>query len=103
MYKQKLKLYKNQLCKDGRFDKYITDCLYSHRTTGCLDDRLLTRMTDMGFYVPLRVGYNFRLVKLFEKPSGTLWWWSTLVSVERSYRNRLSLYLSQIKPHLIII
>ena len=25
---------------------------YSHRTTGCLDDRLLTMMTDTGFYVP---------------------------------------------------
>ena len=24
----------------------------SHRTTGCFDDRLLTMMTDMGFYVP---------------------------------------------------
>ena len=24
----------------------------THRTTGCLDDRLLTRMTDTGFYVP---------------------------------------------------
>ena len=26
--------------------------LESHRTTGCLDDRLLTMMTDRGFYVP---------------------------------------------------
>ena len=60
-------------------------------------------MTDTGFYVPWRVGYNFRLAKLLEKPSGTLWWMSTLVSVERSYRNKLTLYLSQIKPHLIII
>ena len=25
---------------------------YTHRTTGCLDDRLLTMMTDTGFYVP---------------------------------------------------
>ena len=25
---------------------------YSHRTTGCFDDRLLTMMTDTGFYVP---------------------------------------------------
>ena len=24
----------------------------SHRTTGCFDDRLLTMMTDTGFYVP---------------------------------------------------
>ena len=24
----------------------------SHRTTGCFDDRLLTMMTDAGFYVP---------------------------------------------------
>ena len=24
---------------------------YSHRTTGCFDDRLLTRMTDTGFLV----------------------------------------------------
>ena len=60
-------------------------------------------MTDTGFYVPWRVGYNFQLAKLLEKPSGTLWWVSTLVSVERSYRNKLTLYLSQIKPHLIII
>ena len=60
-------------------------------------------MTDMKFYVPRRVGYNFRLAKLLEKPSGTLWGVSTLVSVERSYRNKLTLYLSQVKPHLIII
>ena len=60
-------------------------------------------MTDTGFYVPCRVGYNFRLAKLLEKPSGTLWWVSTLVSVERSYRNKMTLFLSQIKPHLIII
>ena len=26
--------------------------LKAHRTTGCLDDRLLTMMTDTGFYVP---------------------------------------------------
>ena len=74
-----------------------------HRTTGCVDDRLLTKMTDTGFYVTWRVGYNFRFAKLLERPSGTLWWVSTLVSVERSYRNKLTLYLSQIKPHLIII
>ena len=73
------------------------------RTTGCFDDRLLTMMTDKGFYVPRRVGYNFRLAKLLEKPSGTLWWMSTLVSNARSYRNKLTLYFSQIKPHLIII
>ena len=24
----------------------------THRTTGCFDDRLLTMMTDKGFYVP---------------------------------------------------
>ena len=36
----------------------------THRTTGCFDDRLLTMMTDTGFYVPGRVGYNFRLAKL---------------------------------------
>ena len=60
-------------------------------------------MTDTGFYVPWRVGYNFWLAKLLEKPSGTLWWMRTLVSVERSYRNTLTLYLSQIKTHLIII
>ena len=30
----------------------ITDKWVSHRTTGCFDDRLLTKMTDMGFYVP---------------------------------------------------
>ena len=46
---------------------------------------------------------TFWLAKLLEKPSGTLWWMSTLVSVERSYRNKLTLYHSQIKPHLIII
>ena len=60
-------------------------------------------MTDTGFSVPWRVGYNFRLAKLLEKHSGTLCSMSTLVSVERSYRNRLALYFSQIKPHLIII
>ena len=75
----------------------------AHRTTGCLDYRLLTMMTDTGFYVPWRVGYNFWFAKLLEKPSGTLWWVSTLVSVERSFRNKLTLYLSQTKPHLIII
>ena len=51
-------------------------------------------MTDTGFYVPWRVGYNFRLAKYFEKPSSTLWWMSILVSVERSYRNKLTLYLT---------
>ena len=60
-------------------------------------------MTDTGFYVPLRVVYNFRLANILEKPSGTLWWMSTLVSVERSYRNKLTIYHSQIKPYLIII
>ena len=60
-------------------------------------------MTDTGFYVRWRVGNNFRLAKLLEKPSGTLWWVSILVSFERSYRNKPTLYLSQIKPHLIII
>ena len=75
----------------------------THRTTGCFDDRLLTMMTDTGFYVPWRVGHNFRLAKLLEKPSGTLWWMSTLVSDKRSYRNKLTLYLSQIKPQSIII
>ena len=75
----------------------------THRTTGCFDDRLLTMMTDTGFYVPWRVGHNFRSAKLLEKPSGTLWWMSTLVSDERSYRNKLTLYILQIKPHLIII
>ena len=77
--------------------------LTSHRTTGCFDNMLLTMMTDTGFYVPWRVGYNFPLAKLLEKPSGTLWWMSTLVSVERPYRNKLTLYLSQTKPHLTII
>ena len=75
----------------------------SHHTTGCYEDRLLTMMTDMGFSVPWRVGYSFRLAKLLEKLYGTLWWMSTLVSVERSYRSKLTLYLSQMKPHLIII
>ena len=75
----------------------------THRTTGCFDDKLLTMMTDKGFYVPWRVDYNFRLAKLLEKPSGTLWWMSTLVSNARFYKNKLTLYLSQIKPHLIII
>ena len=77
--------------------------LEAHRTTGCFDDRLLTRMTDTGFLVAWRVGYNFRLVKFEENPSGTIWWISTLAGVERSYRNKLTLFLSQIKPHLIII
>ena len=45
----------------------------AHRTTGCFDDRLLSMMTDTGFSVPWRVGYNFRLAKLLEKLSGTLW------------------------------
>ena len=72
-------------------------------TTGCFDDRLLTMMTDTGFSVPWRVGYHFRLAKLLEKPSGTLWWMSTIVSVQRSYRNKLTLYLLQIKPYLTII
>ena len=31
------------------------------------------------------------------------WWEHLLVSNERSYRNKLTLYLSQIKPHLITI
>ena len=75
----------------------------THRTTGCFDDRLLTMMTDTGFYVPGRVDYNYRLAKLLEKPSGTLRWMSILVSAEISYRNKLTLYLSQIKPHLTII
>ena len=56
-----------------------------------------------GFYVPWRVVYNFRLAKLLEKPSGTLLWMSTFVSVERSYRNKLAIYHSQLKPHLIIM
>ena len=60
-------------------------------------------MTDMGFSVPWRASYNFRLEKLLEKPSGTLGWMSALASVERSYRNKLTLYLLQIKSHLIII
>ena len=60
-------------------------------------------MTDMGFYVPGRVGDNYWLAKNLEKPSGILWWMSTLVSVEKSYRNKLTIYHLQIKPHLIII
>ena len=52
------------------------------RTTGCLNDRSLKLTTDTGFYVPLRVGYNFWLAKLLEKPSGTLWWMSTFSPVE---------------------
>ena len=83
--------------------EHITYAL-SHRTTGCFDDRLLTMITDTGFYVPWRVGYNFRLAKVLEKPLVLCGGWvSTLVSVERSYRNKLRLYLSQIKPRLIII
>ena len=58
-------------------------------------------MTDTGFHVPGRVGYNFRLANFLEKPFGTLWWMITLVSVKRSYRNKLTIYHSQIKPHLI--
>ena len=51
----------------------------------------------------MKVGFNFPFARLLEKPSCTLWWVSTLVSVKRSYRNNMTLYLSQIKPHLIII
>ena len=87
------------------WDTWVARSTYrtTHVSHSFLDDRLLTRMTDTGFYVPWRVGYNFRLVKLLEKPSGTLCWVSTLVSVEKSYRKKLTLYLSQIKPHFIII
>ena len=60
-------------------------------------------MTDPGVYNSFKVGYNFRLAKLLERLSGTMWWMSTLVSVEKPYRNKLTLYISQIKPHLIII
>ena len=39
-----------------RFESYAMsnkwDPSMSHRTTGCLDDRLLTMMTDTGFYFP---------------------------------------------------
>ena len=31
---------------------FNTDLSKSHCTTGCFDDRLLTMMTDKGFYVP---------------------------------------------------
>ena len=55
-------------------------------------------MTDKGFHVPWRVGYNNRLANLLEKPSGTMWWMSTLVG--RHYRNKLTLYLSQKKATL---
>ena len=51
----------------------------------------------------MKVGYNFRLAKFIEKPSGTLRYMRTLDSVERSNRNKLTIYHSQIKPHLIII
>ena len=35
-----------------RFNKAVaSDQHNSHRTTGCFDDRLLTMMTDTGFYV----------------------------------------------------
>ena len=84
-----------------KLNHHKTLALISHRKTDCLDDRLLTMMTDTGYFVPWRVGYNFRLVKLLENPSGTLWWVSTLVSVERSYRNKLTLFISQtflVKP-----
>ena len=92
------------LLQNGSWFAMISICSCSHRTTGCFDDRLLTMMSDTSFYVQWRVGYNFRFAKFLEKPSGTLWWMSTLVSVERSYRNKLTLlYHSQIKPHLIII
>ena len=37
-----------------------------------------------------------RLAKLKEKLSGTLRWMSTLADVERSYKNKLTLHLSQI-------
>ena len=53
-------------------------CVWSKETsphciTGWFGDRLLKMVIDTGFYVPWRVGYNFRLSKLLEKPSGTLW------------------------------
>ena len=44
-----------------------------------------------------------RLAKFKAKSSGTLRWMSTLACVESSYRNKLKLYLSQIKSHLITI
>ena len=44
----------------------------THRTNACFDVRLLTMMTDTGFFVRYWVGYNFPLAKLLEKPSGTL-------------------------------
>ena len=48
------------------YTKFENTSSNTHRTTGCLDDRLLTMMTDMGFYVPGRVGYNFGFAKLLE-------------------------------------
>ena len=65
--------------------------------------QVTNNVTDTGFYIPWRIGYNFGLAKLLEKPSGTLWWTSTLVSVKRPYRNKLTLHLSQTKPQLTII
>ena len=46
---------------------------------------------------------QFWFAKFEERSYGTLLWMSTLAGVEKSYRNKLILYLSQIKPHLIII
>ena len=39
------------LSKDENEEKY-SNSHNTHRTTGCFDDRLLTMMTDTGFYVP---------------------------------------------------
>ena len=33
-----------------KIDQDFKNVIISHRTTGCFDDRLLTRMTDTGFF-----------------------------------------------------
>ena len=43
------------------------------------------------------------VIILHRRDSGTLWWMGTLAGVVRSYRYKLTLYLYQIKPHLITI
>ena len=62
-----------------------------HSTTEPLRSQM---MTDTKCYVPWRVGYNFRLAKFLEKHYCTLWWMSTLFSVEGSYRNKLTISLT---------
>ena len=43
------------------------------------------------------MGNSFRFAKFEKRPSDVLWWRSKLAGVKRSYRSKLTLYLSQIK------